>query len=475
MTPDLPAAGGVGPPARTEVRGRRVVVMGLGRFGGGAGTAAWLAAHGAEVLVTDLATPEALRDTVATIGPLVDRGLVRLRLGEHNVSDFTTCDLVVANPAVPAPWTNRYLRAAGAAGVPVTTEIQLVVERLPSRARVIGVTGTAGKSTTSAMIGAALERAGVDAVVGGNIGGSLLQSVAPADGPPRVGPATVVVLELSSFMLHWLGEHSAWSPGIAVVTNIAENHTDWHGSFAHYLRSKQHILRFQRPADRALLGPSVGDWAACTQGRPDVVEQPFDRPLGVPGGHNRANAAMALAAAHAAAPDADPNRLTDGISRFPGLPHRLQFAGEHAGVRYYNDSKSTTPEASARAVEAVAETTSAGTRGIHLIAGGYDKHADLAPLAGLAGRCAAVYTIGATGPTIAALARASGARVIESATLDAAITAAAAAAARGHAVLLSPGCASWDQFANYEERGRRFCDLVATVPASPSAHQGASP
>src|SRR5690606_11231147 len=132
--------------------GRRVTVMGLGRFGGGLGVARFLAAQGADVLVTDLDAEDKLRDSVAALRPLIDAGSVRLRLGEHNVSDFTTCDLVVANPAVPRPWANRFLRAAAAAGIPITTEIGLAVARLPDRRRVVGVTGAAGKSTTAALI-----------------------------------------------------------------------------------------------------------------------------------------------------------------------------------------------------------------------------------------------------------------------------------------------------------------------------------
>src|SRR6266550_4399284 len=127
-----------------DLSGKRVTVMGLGRFGGGLGVARFLAAQGADVLVTDQEPEEKLRDAVAKLRELIDTGAVRLRLGGHNVSDFTTCDLVVANPAVTRPWENRFLRAAGAAGIPITTEIELTVERLPDRGRVIGVTGTAG-------------------------------------------------------------------------------------------------------------------------------------------------------------------------------------------------------------------------------------------------------------------------------------------------------------------------------------------
>src|SRR5436190_4214762 len=159
-----------------DFTGRRVTVMGLGRFGGGSGVARWLASQGADVLVTDLQSAEKLAEPIAEIQDLVDQGSVTLRLGEHNVSDFTTPDLVIANPAVPKPWENRFIRSAIAAGVPVTTEIRLLTERI-NRLKTIGITGSAGKSTTSAMIHHILVKAGVRAHLGGNIGGSLLNDL----------------------------------------------------------------------------------------------------------------------------------------------------------------------------------------------------------------------------------------------------------------------------------------------------------
>ena len=191
------AAQHVGAPRTLE--GARVVVMGLGNFGGGAGVARWLAQQGASVLLTDVQPEEALRASLAPLADYMAQGRITTALGGHNVADFTTCDMVVANPAVPKPWDNRYLRAARAAGIPITTEIRLVTERLPARERVIGITGSAGKSTTTAMISHMLARLGERVHTGGNIGGSLLNAVSD------VSPADWVVLELSSAMLHWLG------------------------------------------------------------------------------------------------------------------------------------------------------------------------------------------------------------------------------------------------------------------------------
>jgi UDP-N-acetylmuramoylalanine--D-glutamate ligase len=443
-----------------DLDSKKVTVMGLGRFGGGAGVTRWLASQGAQILLTDLEPAEKLTDSIKEIQDLVDAGQVALRLGEHNVSDFTTCDLVVANPAVPKPWDNRFLRAARAANIPITTEIRLLVEQLPGRERTVGITGSAGKSTTTAMIHHILANTGRDAVLGGNIGGSLLGE------PGRIGTETFVVLEISNAMLFWLGEGAAppctWSPRIAVVTNVTNNHTDWHGSFEHYLACKKRLVVHQQPGDTAILGGSLADWALPRAvARTIIPEDPAARardpgPLAIPGRHNQLNASMAVAAACALDPSLKRHEAERAVCTFKGLPHRLQLVVEAKGVRYYNDSKATTPEACLLAVSAFGEDQ-AGR--VHLIAGGYDKKSDLTPVAGLAPRLAGLYTIGKTGPAIAAAAP-PGARVQQCETLDRAVTAIAGAAKPGDIVLLSPACASWDQFANYESRGQRFCELV---------------
>ncbi len=475
----MPRGSGVG---RTlgpmDLAGKRVTVMGLGRFGGGVGVARWLVEQGADVLVTDLEPVERLVDSVAKLRDLVDRGSVTLRLGEHNVSDFTTTDLVVANPAVPKPWENRFLRAAASGGVPITTEIGLAVSRI-DRSRVVAVTGSAGKSTTSAMIHRALEGCGREAAFGGNIGGSLLPLIGPGIGgrsreAVRIGAQTFVVLELSSFMLYWLGgglgsgsgegrgEASGsvgggWSPHVAVVTNLSPNHLDWHVGIEHYRRSKRNILASQQAGDIAVLGPGVHDWETAPGVRRILIEARAGvSGLALPGAHNALNAAVALEATCALDPTLERGAAERAIRDFPGLPHRLQLVAQApatakaAGARFFNDSKSTTPESTLLAVDSVRDAAR-GLSHVHLIAGGYDKGSDLTPVAALARELGGLYTIGATGPAIAAGAGGLPPdRVFECRTLAAAFERACSRLSPGGVLLLSPACASWDQYENFE-------------------------
>jgi UDP-N-acetylmuramoylalanine--D-glutamate ligase len=437
-----------------------IVVMGLGRFGGGVGVTRFLVARGHHVLVTDQLKADDLARSVAQLQDL-PAGSVEFRLGEHREDDFRRADLVVVNPAVD-PRGNAYLQAAQAAGVKLTSEIRLLVEHLPAslRPHTVGITGSAGKSTTTAMIGHALRAiAGESHVhVGGNLGGSLLNSL------DSFGPGDYVVLELSSFMLEGLGE-DRWSPHVAVVTNLTANHLDRHGTMENYAAAKRQILAHQRAGDVAILGQGVADWPlnpGVTRRVVPVREYGFD--LLIPGEHNQFNAACAAAVVEALGLDGA--RVAPALADFPGLAHRLQFVAEHSGVRYYNDSKATTPQATELALRSFPPGK------VHIILGGYDKGSDLSDLARFAaGHARAIYTIGVTGDRIADAAPGSGpasasgskATVHRCGTLDAALGRMAGQLHRGDVVLLSTACASWDQFDNYEQRGARFVEAVLKV------------
>ncbi len=442
---------------RMNLANRRVVVMGLGRFGGGVGVTRFLTGKGARVLVTDTAPADKLQRSVAQLSPTPGEtfaGSIELRLGEHRLSDFTAADLIVVNPAVDQR-ANPYLAAAREKGVATTSEIRLLAAHLPNRRNVIGVTGSAGKSTTTAMIGHILGKrlapTGLRVFIGGNLGGSLLPH---AD---AIRPDDWVVLELSSFMLEDMAP-DGWSPGIAVVTNIAPNHLDRHGSMEEYRRAKQYLLDFQDDKDVAVLGPGMREvFEPRTKLGTHMREAPAGPvlPLLVPGRHNATNAWLAVNACTELG--LGTYECWEALGDFAGLPHRLQLVAEHNGVRYYNDSKATTPEAAMLALNAFEPGVA------HIILGGSDKGSDFAALGRLARqRAAGVYTIGVMGEKIAAACEAGDgpAPIQRHGTLDDAMRAISSNLHSGHVVLLSPACASFDQYENYEQRGADFAQRV---------------
>ncbi|HEX4792572.1 MAG TPA: UDP-N-acetylmuramoyl-L-alanine--D-glutamate ligase [Humisphaera sp.] len=434
----------------TALQGKRVTVAGLGHFGGQVAVARWLIERGASVLVTDRAPAEKLADSIKQLEGLP----IEFRLGEHRMDDFKNADLIVASPAVPP--TNEYLVAARNAGVPITTEIRLLVERCP--ATVIGVTGTKGKSTTTAMLGRMLGQR-FTTWVGGNIGGSLLPEL------EKIDKTHLVVLELSSYMLDYLGAMQ-WSPHVSLVTLIAADHLEWHGSHSAYVNAKANIVRYQRPDDVAVLnGEDPGARAMMSQTSARVVlyglerSKPFD--LLLPGRHNQLNAQGAFCAAEALGITFEDAQAA--MRDFAGLPHRLQLVREHNGVQYYNDSIATIPESAIAALE------SFPSKRVIQIVGGYDHHLPITGMcAALTERAKAVLCIGASGnaiaDTLADSTHNAAAAVYRCGDLATAVSLAHRIAVPGDIVLLSTGYKSYDQFANFEQRGDAFMSLVRELP-----------
>ena len=422
-----------------------VTVMGLGTHGGGAGACRYLCRRGAVVTLTDRRARDELAGPLAALGcePAI------LKLGGHDAADFANADLVVASPAVPHD--HELLNAARSAGAPVTTELALAAAALPAGVATAAVTGSNGKSTTCsllhAMLAAKHARAGGAAWLAGNGGGSLLDRI------DEVRPGDSVVWEVSSFQLEYL-RATAFRADVAVVTNFAANHLDRHRTLAAYRSAKQGLLTHLRPTDVVVLNaadPDVRDWP--TAARRVLFTS---RPCPLPGVHNRQNVAAAEAAALALG--CEPRDVEVVLKSAVLPPHRLQCVAEANGPRFVDDSAATTPESLIAALDALPGP-------LFLIAGGADKGADFRPAAAaIAARTAGAFFIGATGPALRSLVL--NARpthpALDSGALPAAFPAAAAAAERagGGTVLLSPGCASLDQFTSFEARGDAFAELA---------------
>lgn len=418
--------------------------MGLGHFGGGVAAARWLAQQGVRVTVTDLALADALAGSLAS---LAETPIEQFRLGEHREDDFRRADLIVVNPAVRPG--NRFVQAALEAGVPITTEIELFMSQCPGRT--IGVTGSNGKSTTAAMTAAILKAAGRRVWLGGNIGGSLLESLA------AMTAEDWVVLELSSFQL-WYMRPETRMPQVAILTNCTPNHLDWHGRYEDYVAAKQRMLSGQRSDGLAVLNTfdiEVGSWLSRVRGlRAPLVSLGSIPRLSVSGEHNRMNAACAATAALAVGCDAP--AVEAGLASFAGLPERLEVVAEIEGRRFYNDSSATTPESTVVALQTVPGP-------VWLLAGGGDKGSDFHPLA----RAVVRHAAGAAfyGKVRDALHRQVVAERLDflstaTETLADALAWCWQCSQPGEAILLSPGCSSHDQFQNFRQRGERFVELV---------------
>ncbi len=432
--------------------GRRVVVVGLRASGRAAATLA--ARLGARVVGVDLATD---------VPPIPG---VTLELGPHRRQTFLEAELILVSPGVPAAQPD--LAAAAAAGVPVLGELAFAAEQLA--APLVAITGTNGKSTVTHFTGQLLAAAGARPFVGGNLGSPLCNELlAQRDGAPA---SDVLVVEVSSYQLEWPG---ALRPKVAVVLNLTPDHLARHGDMDNYGRHKLRLFAGMGPDDlgvlpaddarlarlddggrggRAWLGRYPG---VVREGRRATVRLPsreatFDLSgIRVPGEHNLDNAATALLLATALG--YAPAALQAGLGDLRALPHRMEVVAEQGGVTWINDSKATNVEAAAVGIGGL-------DRRAVVLLGGEAKGPGFVALAPLLARHRAVITFGGSGAAIADELAAAGVAVIRAGALSEAVSTARGLARSGDAVLLSPGCASFDAFQNFEHRGRVFGALA---------------
>lgn len=443
-----------------ELRGKRVLVVGLARTG--VATALFCAARGANVTATDSRAENEIGEAV----PRLRVAGVKLELGGHRENTFLEQDLIVPSPGVPAD--TPLLQNARAKGVTIWSEVELADRFLEGR--LIGITGSNGKTTTTALIEHILRNAGLSTILAGNIGTPLISRV------EQTSNDTITVVELSSFQLELI---ETFRPNISVFLNLTADHLDRHHTLEAYGRAKARIFENQTEVDSAVLNaddPATTPlaptrphlyWFSRKQrvaqgafvreneivfrhdGEEEVVLNLQDIPLA--GAHNVENVLAAVAATRLAG--AEPAAIARGVRSFAGVEHRLEFVAEIAGVRYYNDSKATNVDATLKALDSFPGR-------ILIVLGGKDKGSDYTLLQKpLREKAILALLIGAAAEIIEK--QITGSVAIERAgTIERAVEIASHASRPGDVVLLAPACASFDQFQNYEHRGRVFKDLV---------------
>jgi UDP-N-acetylmuramoylalanine--D-glutamate ligase len=457
---------------------KTVVVVGLAQTG--VAVARFCAKRGARVVVTDGKPADKL---AAQVDQLAGVPIV-WELGGHRTETFTSADLVVMSPGVP---TLPEMVAARAAGVEVIAEIELAYRFLDPGATLVAITGTNGKSTTTALTGKLCETSGRPTFCGGNLGNMPL--IDAVDHPANV-PGGLVVAEVAAFMLE---NCTSFAPKVGVLTNVTADHLDRFGTMERYAEIKGRIWDFQKPGDIAIAN-AADDWtmretagiastvytfdsrrgASCDRGAfvdgKDIVlrlapeagtddeRYPIDD-LVIVGNHNLENAMCAYLSARTIGLSIDAVRA--GARAYRPLPHRMELVGDKDDIYFYDDSKGTN-------VASVAASVRGFPRPLVLIAGGVDKGGSYEPmLEALDGVCKGIVLIGKAAPIIRDAAAAHGASypVIDATDMYDAVSLATSLCAAGDAVVLSPACASYDMFQNFGHRGRVFRDAVSAVGA----------
>jgi len=456
-------------PGSIELRKKRVLVVGLARTG--VATALFCAAHYAVVTATESRVESELADIPAK---LREAGVI-LELGGHTEETFLAQDLIIPSPGVPAD--NPFLLAARSKGITIWSEIELAYRFLEGK--LIGITGSNGKTTTTTMVHHILRSSGVETFLAGNVGTPLISRV------EAMTAGTVAVVELSSFQLELI---ERFRPDIGVFLNLTPDHLDRHKTLEAYGGAKARLFENQTELDAAVLNlddepsqkyapkkPQIFWFSrkqsvkqgACLRGddifivrgpEEEFVMKCSEIPL--PGAHNIENVLAAITASRLAGVAA--KSIGEAVRSFQGVEHRLEFVAEIRGVRYYNDSKATNVDATLKALDAFPGR-------ILIILGGKDKGSDYTVLQNsLREKVLLALLIGAAGDKIES--QISGSVAIErAATMQRAVDIAAHTAKAGDIVLLAPACASFDQFQNYEHRGQVFKDLVRKLGGTTSA------
>ncbi len=457
-----------------DVKDQRVLVVGLGKSGVSAAT--YLHSRGARVTVSDA---KAETELGKDIPALLDLGIV-VETGAHGERTFRDQDLIVVSPGVPVD--SAQLQQARAAGVKIIGEVELAARFL--RGDIVAITGSNGKTTTTSLCGEILEKAGKQTQVGGNIGRPVTDLIEAS------AAGAWSVLEVSSFQLETIEK---FRPKIAAILNITPDHLDRHGDFSTYAAAKARIFENQTGDDFAALN---ADDKTCVEmagrlkaqvywfGSKERSEQgsfvraatiywrsgegketeimPTEE-ISLKGKHNLENVLAAVCVGMLAG--CTPAEIRKAVGEFKAVEHRLELVATIEGVAYYNDSKATNVDATIKALESFPAN-------IHIILGGKDKGSDytvLKPL--LEKRAKGVYTIGAAAEKIEAQI-AGAAPIFHAETLAQAVRQATGNARSGDTILLAPACASFDQFQNYEHRGRAFKELVHNLVRNPAAAGG---
>jgi UDP-N-acetylmuramoylalanine--D-glutamate ligase len=450
-----------------DVKNKRVLMVGAGKTG--IAVAGFLNRQGARVTVTDGKGREDFKESL----DFMENSGVTLALGDYPAVAKDTFDLLVVSPGVPpsvAP-----IASALEQGIPVLGELELAYAYACTP--IVAITGTNGKTTTTTLIGEIFKNAGYNTLVAGNIGLPLVDQV------EKFTPEDIIVAEVSSFQLETVRH---FRPRVAAVLNVTPDHLDRHGDMEGYLRAKAMIFTNQGSEDFTVLNfddPLTRKMRDITKGKviffsrrhileegvfvrdgqivitlaqgDDTVVLPADK-LQIPGGHNLENALAATAcAAVMGVPTASVART---LANFKGVAHRLEFVAEINGVKYVNDSKGTNPDASVKAVEAYEQP-------LVLIAGGKNKGNDFAEFTSKAfSKARVMVVLGQCAEEMAAAARNAGIKnILQAGDFREAVLLAHRAARPGDVVLLSPACASWDMFNNYEERGDYFKQIVKSL------------